>query len=226
MKKIMGLLLLFGFGVGFGQQTIFQNRNSYNTLYGTSSMNKEVNQPKEAKGSQYFQENFMYAFVDDLEKPFKMRYNAFFDEMEFEKDGVTYDLDKGQYNLVNFDDLKKKYVIVDYQDGNDVKRGFLIELTSGEKVSLYKREKIGFVEGKKSASGFGIDTTAEYKPLKDEFFLGTPEGAIILIPSSKNKFLQLFKEKNKEIEKFLKDNKINLSKEKDLKKVADYINTL
>ncbi len=78
MKKIIVFLLFAGMGNLFGQQTIFQNRNGNNTLYGTSAMNREVNLEKEAKGSQYFQENFMYAFVDGMEKPFKMRYNAFF----------------------------------------------------------------------------------------------------------------------------------------------------
>ncbi len=226
MKKIIVLLLLIGMESLFGQQTIFQNRNGHNTLFGTSSMNKEVNLEKEAKGSQYFQDSFLYAFVDDMEKPFKMRYNAFFDEMEFEREGVVYDLDKEQYKSVNFEDLNKKYVIVDYLDGNEIKTGFLIELFGSPKVALLKSEKIIFVEGKKATSGFGIDTPPEYKPNKAEYFLKLADGSIVSAPSSKNKFVQLFKGKEKEVEKFIKENRISLSDEKDLKKLTEYINTL
>ena len=226
MKKIIVLLLLIGTGNLWGQQTIFQNRNAHNTLFGTSSMNKEVNLEKEAKGSHYFQDSFLYAFVDDMEKPFKMRYNAFFDEMEFERDGVTYDLDKEQYKSVNFDDINKKYVLVNYQDGNENKRGFLVELVGSQKTSLFKSEKIIFVEGKKATSGFGVDTPSEYKPDKEKYFLKLADGSIVSAPGSKNKFFQLFQGKEKDIEKFMKENKTSLSNEKDLKKLVEFINTL
>lgn len=226
MKKIIVLVLLIGMESLFGQQTIFQNRNSHNTLYGTSAMNKEVNLEKETKGSQYFQDSFLYAFVDDMEKPFKMRYNAFFDEMEFEQEGVIYDLDKEQYQSVNFDDINKKFVLVNYRDGNDNKRGFLVELVGSQKTSLLKSEKIIFVEGKKAASGFGIDTVSEYKPDKEKYFLKLADGSIVSAPGSKNKFVQLFSGKEKEIEKFIKKNRTSLSDEKELKKLVEYINTL
>ncbi len=150
----------------------------------------------------------------------------FFDEMEFERDGVTYDLDKAQYKVVNFDDLNKKFVIVDYLDGNEIKTGFLIELVGNSNISLLKREKIIFVEGKKSATGFGIDTPPEYKPNKTEYFVKLSDGSVVSAPSSKGKFAQLFKGKEKEIEKFIKENRTSLSEEKDLKKLAEYINTL
>ena len=226
MKKIIALVLLIGMESLFAQQTIFQNRNSHNTLFGTSAMNKEVNLEKEAKGSQYFQDSFLYAFVDDMEKPFKMRYNAFFDEMEFDQEGVIYDLDKEQYQSVNFDDINKKYVLANYQDGNENKRGFLVELVGSPKTSLLKSEKIIFVEGKKATSGFGIDTPSEYKADKERYFLKLADGSIVSAPGSKNKFVQLFDGKEKQIEKFMKENRTSLSDEKELKKLVEYINTL
>lgn len=216
MKKLIYLILLIGIGSVYGQQTIL-SRSQNNRLAVIDASNREVNLPKETKGSQYFQEKFMYAFVDGMEKPHKMRYNAFFDEMEFEMDGVTYDLDKSQYKSVNFDDLNKKYVIVDYLDGNKMKMGYLIELVGSSKYSLYKREKMEFIEAKKSGTGFGIDSPPQYKPKKEEYFMKTSDGSIVSVPSSKGKMADLFGGDAKSASKFIKENKVSLSNEKDLK---------
>ena len=225
MKKILYITVLITFGNVFGQQTIFQNENAYNSLFGSSAMNREINQEKEAKGSQYFQEDFLYVFVDEMVKPFKMRYNAYFDEMEFDRDGVIYDLDKSQYKSIKFDGINKKYVIVDYMDGNQIKTGYLIELVGGSKYSLYKREKIEFVEGKKSGTGFGIDSPSEYKPKKEDFFMKLSDGSIVEIPTSKGKLADLFGEDAKTANKIMKENKVSYNNENDLKSLFIKMNS-
>ena len=168
----------------------------------------------------------MYAFVDNLEKPFKMRYNAFSDEMEFDNEGVLYDLDKTQYKMVNFDDLNKKYAIVNYQDGNQKRFGYLVELVSGSKSSLLKSEGIEFYEGKKSTTGFGVETLPEYKQKKEKFYMKMENGSVSEIPSSKGKFSELFGENASKVEEFIKKNKISLSTEKDLKTLFQFINKM
>ncbi len=227
MKKIIILTILMWGGItAFGQQTLLLERSSSNLLAGISSANKEVNLPKEIKGSQYFQENFMYAFVDDMNKPFKMRYNAFFDEMEFENDGVIYDLDKNQYKVINFDDLNKKFIIAEYSDGNKIVNGYLVEIVGEGDVLLYKREKMEFSEAKKSGTGFGIDTPPAYKPKKDDFFVKIAGGSIIPLPSSKSKIMDLFGDKSKALNSFVKENRISLNSEKDLKRLFQYANSI
>lgn len=227
MKKIIILTtLMLGASTVFGQQTIFQHTNAHSTLYGSSVMNREINQEKETKGSQYFQENFMYAFVDDMNKPFKMRYNAYFDEMEFENEGVTYDLDKNQYKVINFDDLNKKFIVAEYNDGNKIVNGYLVEVVGEGGVLLYKREKMEFSEAKNSGTGFGIDTPPAYKPKKDDFFIKTAGGSIIPLPSSRSKITDLFGDKSKALNSFIKENRISLNSEKDLKRLFQYANSI
>lgn len=226
MKNLFYIVLLAA-GTAFGQQTLSLSGAATGTvLLGTSASNNEVNAEKEAKGSPYLQPNYMYAFVDDINKPFKMRYNAFSDEMEFDNEGVVYDLDKTKYKTVNFDDLNKKYAILSYQDGNQKRLGFLVEIVSGTIISLYKNERVSFSEGKKSSSGFGVETVSEYKKKKESFFMKLNSGEVIEVPSSKGKFLAYCGEFTNQVEAFIKKNKIDLSDESDLKSLFLYLNTL
>ena len=225
MKQKILMLLFLGSFVGYAQQTILVEKSSSNTLATSSASNRDINLPKETKGSPYIQKNYFYAFIDDLDKPFKMRYNAFSDQMEFERDGVIYDLDKTQYQLINFDELGKKYVIVEYSDRNKKDFGYLVELSDG-KFKLYKKEKIEFVESKKSGTGFGIDSPPEYKNKKDEFFMKLPDGSINSIPNSKGKIIDLLNVDSKSVNNFFKENKISLSSENDLIQLLNFLNTL
>lgn len=225
MKNLFYIVLLAA-GTSFGQQTILMGRSSSNIIAGSSASNRDINLPKEIKGSPYLQPNYMYAFVDDLNKPFKMRYNAFSDEMEFDNEGEVYDLDKTKYKTVNFDDLNKKYAILSYQDGNQKRLGFLVEIVSGTIISLYKNERVSFYEGKKSSSGFGVETVSEYKKKKESFFMKLNSGEVIEVPSSKGKFLAYCGEFTNQVEAFIKKNKIDLSDESDLKSLFLYLNTL
>jgi len=220
------LILIVITGVAYGQQTILLERSRAYILTGSSASNREINQPKEAKGSPYLQPDYVYAFVDDINKPFKMRYNAYTDEMEFDNDGVTYDLDKAQYKVVNFNDLNKKYIIANYNDGNADYFGYLVELASGTGYSLYKREKIEYLEGKKSETGFGIDSSPEFRIKKETFFMKMKSGEVIPVPNSKGKMSELFEEKTSLVKAFIKKNKTSLTDENDLKILFQFLNSM
>jgi|SRR5690606_24470168 len=184
---------------------------------------------EDVKGSQYYNENFLYAFVNENKSnPHKLRYNAYTDEMEFERDGKLYDLEKGLYKVIDFDvALNKKYIYAEYVYNDETIKGYLVELASGE-YKLYKREKMEFIPERKSTpSGFGkSDTPAEFRPAKNIYFLKIGDGQLIEIPNSKSKFTDLLNENQKAVSKFIKENNISLTDEKDLITLCENLNNL
>ena len=196
---------------GFAQQELVQGGTLTSVVLGTLSV--EVDGSKEIKGSPYYLSDFIYAEIANSPKPYRMRYNVYLDEMEYEIDGVLYNLDREQHDVVNFKEIHKKYVAKNYK-GNKM---FFIELVDGKNYSLYKKEHIVFKEATEAKTSYDIATPAMYKVEKDAFFLQSKEGELIPVPKSKRKFLELINESEvKSTDQFIKKNKISLNEEKDL----------
>ena len=206
---------------GFAQQELVQGGTITSVVLGTLSI--EVDDTKEIKGSPYYLSDFIYADISNSPKPYRMRYNVYLDEMEYEIDGVLYNLDREQHDIVNFKEIQKKYVAKNYK-GNKL---FFIELVDGKNYSLYKKEHIVFKEATEAKTSFDIPTPATYKQEKNEFFIQSKEGELIAIPRSKRKFLEFLNESEvKSVDNFIKKNKISLSEERDLIILFGHLNQL
>jgi len=175
------------------------------------------------QGTVYSNTTFSALKVNGEEHKAKVRYNALEDKMEF-NDNLFYAFQPG--DELNFTDIRKKYVLADYKDakGNSF-NGYLVEVQSGKKVKLYKKEKIIFVKGNVSKTGYDKTIPDKYVKQKDEFFLKIDEGEIAGFPSSKKNFSKLFGDKEKEVADYLKKNNYSLSTENDLKIVVNFLNT-
>jgi len=153
----------------------------------------------------------------------ELRYNAFTDEMEFDDKGTLYNLTKQSALFINFPELKKTYVCLNYNvDGNN-KFGYLVSLVDGDKAKLYKREKIEFISGTKSTNAFLKDAKDYYEKEKD-LYLVNVNYQFYKVTKSIDEFANRFGERSQFIKDFAKSNKINLSKEADLIKLVEFIN--
>jgi len=181
--------------------------------------------PTTVIGTMYYDESFGQARIDNDAETLYLRYNAFKDEMEFKQGNDIYYLIKDDNTRVNFFNNKKLYQYLKHIDTDKKeKRSFLLELVGGEK-SLYKSEKIDFIPERPTTTGYETPKPAEYKKSKGIYYIKTGE-MVIPFPKNKKELLKLFSHKNEEISDFLKKNKPSFSKETDLIKLTEFLNTI
>ncbi len=181
---------------------------------------------KNVEGSAYVNSAFLPSKVTGLNLVTPpMRYNAFKDEIEFLKDEKTYYLTKSDSLEVIL--LGTSYKYLEYQVKEGDERGFLIQLyfNPNEKISLYKKEKVVYVEKAEAVSSYAEDRPARYKKEEDKFYIKVTD-KIIFMPKKKKELLALFPNNGKEIEGFMKTNKISLDDERNLIDLTKFLNSL
>ncbi|MDD3458036.1 MAG: hypothetical protein PHO74_00965 [Weeksellaceae bacterium] len=208
----------------YSQETLLRGQGVSLTSIGSLSIEKAAE--GDIKGSAYFNENFLSADIINFPTSYPMRYNAYLDEMEYEVDGLLYNLDKLQHSIVEFQGVKKKYVSTTYYDGKNYVNGFLVELYSGDNYSLYKREKIEFVAATEAKTTMDMGTDAFYKPLKDMYFIKLKDQSVVDIPKSRKRFVNLLGEDSAKVEDYIKKNKIDLTNEDSLKLLLAYMDRM
>lgn len=192
------------------------------------SQTKLIKTSEIREGSPYYNgESFLKADILDYSKNLQeLRYNAYSDEMEFMSNKEVYIADKEPGMLVNFEDLNKKYICLNYNFGFGNRYGYLVLLVSdSQKYSLYKREKFELLKGEKSPNGITKDRNDYYSKEKDLYLLSY-NGDFKKIDNSKKSLVDAFGAKSNEAELYLKTNKLNIKKESDLIKLISYMNTL
>lgn len=182
-------------------------------------------------GTPYTQPSFATAKIAPIGKVYLVRYNALVDEMEV----------KGAENQdILVISKKKNYVINQHSENityrvlekvasekeNDL--GYYISLEDNNNISLYRKQCKKLVQRNKSTYGGSASTvTTEFKDMKCEFYIEKAhDGHAIKVPKRKKEFLALFPEKADLISSYIKENRIKLNKEKSLKKLIRYINTI
>lgn len=184
------------------------------------------------EGSVYIQETFMPAKLSLLEgtKIFNLKYNAYSDEFEIQNEGKKPGaLNKNIDNLlIVFVAGNKTYEAKNYIDEKgEAKRGYFVHANdSKSKHKLLIKEAIKFIEKKTSETGYDKARPAKFKRLKDTYFISIGDDPAVEFPKKKKDFSKSFPNKHKDIMSFIKKNKIKTSKEDDLVKLINYINTL
>lgn len=182
-------------------------------------------------GTPYMQESFATANIAPVGKVYLVRYNALMDEMEVkgaEKDDVLIISKKRSYvinqhtNNITYRVLEK----IDSEKENDL--GYYISLEDDDNISLYRKECKKLVKRKKTSYGnTASPITTEFKDMRCEFYIEKAHnGHAIKLPKRKKALLALFPDKADLINTFIKKNRIKLNKEKSLKKLIKYINTI
>jgi len=176
-------------------------------------------------GSEYIIEEFKPAKVNSGSQLFQIRFNAHENFMEYKKDNEELILTKNDNTLFEFSD-GKTYELVTYTDRKGKESiSYLNLIKKTGKISIYKLEKINFVEAKTASNSYDTSSPAEYKRASDSFFIKVGD-KVSELPTRQKEYIKMFPGKDAEIKEYFKSNKINFKNDADLIKLATFLNTL
>ena len=203
---------------------IYAQNNSVNTT--SRRINTEFispenrDKPERAEGSPYITEEFVPAKVNGSDKLFAIRYNGSKDLMEVKgDDDKTLLINKYKDYVIKLTDGSNKvYQTVSYENGT---RGFALSVWIDEgKNGLFIRESVKYSPEKIAQSSYDRDQPPKFSRQKDAFYMRIGEkGNLVQLPSNKKKFYAAFGNKQKEIQAFVKKEKLKISKKEDLIKI-------
>lgn len=172
-------------------------------------------------GSPYFDENYYSVFIDDLEESNeKVRYNIYTDQMEFERDGKIFNLDRKPNSVVVLNNVKQAtFRFLDYKLDSKDPIGYAQVVYAGTNYILYKKETIFLDNGQLNNNMNRGETKFTFKRNPSVFILHKGNN-VYEVPKSTNAFGKLFKDD--QVVVYLKENKINLKDEKDLINVVRF----
>ena len=190
------------------------------------NIKREINY-SEIEGSPYLQSNLYYGIVyfqsSDTMHVY-MRYNVYTEEIEYLDNKLIKVITNPSFiNKIELNGRIFRYK-VGFDSKNKLKGEFFIELHKGE-INLYKKPRIIFNEKEPPKNGYVEAKPDRFTRLRDSFYY-EKDGNIYLIKDSKSALRKIFSENIKEIEAYLKANKIKPSSEKDLIELFYYANSL
>ena len=177
------------------------------------------------KGTPYMNDTYEEGVIFLEKNKFKVpaRYNAFKDLMEYQQGGRAMVLDPSpavkRIRLQNATFVVEKFVL----DGKP-KFGYLMLLDSG-KAMLYSRKVVNYVPPKKGGNLDGTDQLAEFRKVPDIFYVKIGNAELHEVRNMKS-LLAGFPDKQEELTRFAKKEKISPRKEDEVVKLVKYYNSL
>lgn len=181
---------------------------------------------KELVGSSYINKDFLPGKISNQETVYSFRYNAYKDEMEVQFKGKSYYLPLKSYYFITFININKVYQVLECKVKDITNKGFFVVISKGEKMSLFRKEKIKFYEEVPAKLGFKPYEPPKLDRVKDKLYFGFKNNTAIEIPKKKKDILKLFTNNAKEVESYAKKNKLRFKKQKDLVEIVKYYNSL
>jgi len=169
--------------------------------------------PLEKNGKKFLTNNFIKSTLIDFEGEkfeVELRYRFFDDEMQImhqEKIKALFP-QKVKKLIFKKNEVEQVFIPLEYSDKKTINLGYFELLTDG-KMKLLKQYKKG---GKKD--------------IKTEFFFQTEDTPAECFKVKKSSILKVLKRHKSEVSKFIVENKMDIKKENDLKKVFDFYNSL
>ncbi len=186
---------------------------------------RELEKDKKIEGTPYLNNNFTFVKVENVEENSKMRYNIFKDEFEFisvKNDTLILDKNENFKNL-NFVSTNTNYKLLNYLNQNDkFYYGYLIDIHQKNNFGLYKKENTALTDEKIAKTTLEQNKLAKYYKTNDDYFIKNND-KISEFPSNKKRLIKIFPEKKEVIEAFLKENKIEFSKDSDKIKIINFL---
>lgn len=224
MKKITFIITIL-----VGQSLFSQNTDILNVVTTPdgfySKPGRVHKEDRKIDGSPYVNgDKFEKVTIKDYSKNVQdLRYNAYQDEMEFKMGEELYNANKTEGLKIQFPTLKKTYESLTYSYDSKTKSGYLVLLVDNPKFSLYKREKMELMGGTKSNNGFTKDANDYYEKDKD-LYLIAKDKKFSKFPKNSADAATIFSVDKKDLDDFVKSNKINFNKEPDMIKLVEYVN--
>lgn len=188
---------------------------------------KPVLTEEDVAGSPYLNDDFVEGSVYTTSgiqyKGLPLRYNIYNDQMEFKAE-------KGEIQAVAAPEITEKiefggdkWIYAPYSHAKKTGKGYFIVLEEGN-IALYKKPQIQF-EPPKDAAPFQDAEQARFVPRPDLYYIrvGNEEARLV---SSKKDFAEILPEHQKEVEKFVKKNKVKPSKPERIAELVRFYNSL
>ncbi len=220
MKNTLQTLLLSTVLIS-GSNAFAQNiNNSGSSIINKSSMGAKP------MGSQYFNEGYAPANLQDMGITM-IKYNAYLDQIEIKSAAdQTSVLNVQEGQLITTTDGKNAYEFVSYvTDDNETVKGYLNLISNNSQVKIYERLRVFLQPETDTKSGYEAYKPPTYKKASTKYFIKIKDNKIVQF-NKKKEIFELFPGKEKQINEYIKSNKISLSDEADLSKLGTYLDSL
>ncbi|MGQ1787751.1 MULTISPECIES: hypothetical protein [unclassified Saccharicrinis] len=225
------LILIFTPIISYGQG---ESRSVYNSM-SFFDFNNKVRYSKMINGEQ----NALYSGSPYITKSFRrgsltmedgstftdllLRYNNYKDIMEIKIDSGEFELSKSfPINSVTINGFK--YKRKQWMKDNVIREGFFVVL-SDKNVGLYQK-KVVVLQEAKVAKAYQEAKLPSFREKKVRYYANNTKSNILIEVSNKKRLLSLFSDKQTEIKKYMKENKVKANNPKDLTKILNYYNSL
>ena len=222
--------------IAFGNNPQTMNYfNDFREIMGKQSAAGKSNTAN-IEGSAYDSENFLTGTIIHGEKTYKnvlLRYNVYADEVEMKISDPEDKKNDEIYGLVKTPELsfvinneKIKYTDFFRKDKKNKNSGNLFVLFEGNKYSLYKR-KLKIYKGSKKATT-SLQRSFPARFVDDmKYYLQAGEQTPVLIKPKLKYIISLLNNTEKDaVKDYVKENNIDIKKERDLITLFSYINKL
>ncbi|WP_299222749.1 hypothetical protein [uncultured Psychroserpens sp.] len=220
---LFSVITIHGQGIGNMQSEV---RNNFFTRI-NSTVDEKI------KGSPYLNDTFTPASIsiNGDSKVYNVRLNAYSDVIEIEdQENKKFTIDKSIKDVtITFLKSGSVFELIDYLDNDNIDRAYFSHLSSKDsKIKLFKSSPVILVKYSQVSNGYSSPKPSTYKKSSDKFYIkkqGDGELAV-RVPKNKKGIAKLFPEHQNAILKYIKSESIKTTKEEDLIKLIDYINTL
>jgi len=178
-----------------------------------------------AEGSPYYDETFRQATISETKNIFKVRYNAFLDEMEIMNgDDILFIAKQQQKQLISFVETNTNYRVLWEKDAdNQMSLHYFVVLEDHPYMSLYRKDSKKYVPPRNIRKGH----TAKFQNVRRRFYIEiNNSGNAIPVPRNNRAFAALFSSKRATIENYMNQEALKVRKEQDLQKLIKYINSI
>lgn len=209
-----------------GGYTFAETNNSFQEASGMSAtlVNITTREKIKTTGSEYVDESFREATVNNGSKYFDLRYNNYTGLFEYKKSATeTVSLSKESNTAFSFKD-GKTYLLKKYKANKTEKEDYLQIIGSQDyKIKLYKLESIEFIDYKEALSSYQEEKLPEFKLKKPLYFI---EYENTVNPIQKSKDLEkIFPDHSKEIKKFISQKNIDFNSD-DMILLQNFLNSI
>jgi hypothetical protein len=204
----------------------YRMQNAFTDLVNNLDKSFYVNE-EDINGSKYFIDAFLLGKVYVNNKTtkdlFALKYNAYLDLIEVQKDNAIEALIKAVNISCSINGQLYVYHKYLTRKSNKGKLGYLKVLHKGKNLTLFKQESVKFKEAKPSKTSIQSSFPARFLQFENYFFLDNTKD--IALPLTKKSLLNTF-DNNLKIKSYIKEEKINFKNENNLIKLFSFYDSI
>jgi len=151
-----------------------------------------------------------------------LRYNAYADHIEYLQNGKIM-VFTNPFFLSKAEFSGDTYVFKLMGGLKGGKKGsFFIQLYLGEELELLKKQSISFTPEEVAKSSYSENKPPRFNVLEEKFYLQFGEEIPMVLPRNRKKIAEFLERKGYRVKDFIKEEKLNLKAELDLKRLIEF----